>query len=245
MNKLDALWQYQQAELEADKLENKLKSTPARQKLNKLFNFLKEQQNAIAGIQKTLDSRQQAVDKLQAQIDELAHKYELELGEFKIMLNDDECTAEEMTESRRNVERIMKKAEAAKRELYDAMAQIEKSAAEYKETYAKAAKAKKEYDAARSECEQEAAAAKPDIDKAKAAANEAAKAVDAELLARYKRIKGRYAVPMAKVENNQCSGCNMSLPQAPLSALQRGKALLNAKTAAGYCTHRKVYKVCE
>ena len=42
MNKLDALWQYQQAELEADKLENKLKSTPARQKLNKLFNFLKE-----------------------------------------------------------------------------------------------------------------------------------------------------------------------------------------------------------
>ena len=43
MNKLDALWQYQQAELEADKLENKLKSTPARQKLNKLFNFLKEQ----------------------------------------------------------------------------------------------------------------------------------------------------------------------------------------------------------
>ena len=45
MNKLDALWQYQQAELEADKLENKLKSTPARQKLNKLFNFLKEQRN--------------------------------------------------------------------------------------------------------------------------------------------------------------------------------------------------------
>lgn len=65
------------------------------------------------------------MDKLQTQIDELAHKYELELGEFKIMLNDDECTAEEMTESRRSVERIMKKAEAAKRELYDAIAQIE------------------------------------------------------------------------------------------------------------------------
>ena len=181
MNKLDALWQYQQAELEADKLENKLKSTPARQKLNKLFNFLKEQQNAIAGIQKTLDSRQQAVDKLQAQIDELAHKYELELGEFKIMLNDDECTAEEMTESRR------------------------------------------------SECEQEAAAAKPDIDKAKAAADEAAKAVDAELLARYKRIKGRYAVPMAKVENNQCSGCNMSLPTSTVKRVATGEGIVECE----------------
>ena len=30
MNKLDALWQYQQAELEADKLENKLKRPPAK-----------------------------------------------------------------------------------------------------------------------------------------------------------------------------------------------------------------------
>ena len=231
MNKLDALWQYQQAELEADKLENKLKSTPARQKLNKLFNFLKEQQNAIAGIQKTLDSRQQAVDKLQAQIDELAHKYELELGEFKIMLNDDECTAEEMTESRRSVERIMKKAEAAKRELYDAIAQIEKSAAEYKETYAKAAKAKKEYDAARSECEREdhlIALAKLygcTLD----ALVQPAKAVDAELLERYKRIKGRYAVPMAKVENNQCSGCNMSLPTSTVKRVATGEGIVECE----------------
>ena len=145
------------------------------------------------------------------------------------MLNDDECTAEEMTESRRSVERIMKKAEAAKRELYDAMAQIEKSAAEYKETYAKAAQAKKEYDAARSECEQEAAAAKPDIDKAKAAADEAAKAVDAELLARYKRIKGRYAVPMAKVENNQCSGCNMSLPTSTVKRVATGEGIVECE----------------
>lgn len=229
MNKLDALWQYQQAELEADKLENKLKSTPARQKLNKLFNFLKEQQNAIAGIQKTLDSRQQAVDKLQAQIDELAHKYELELGEFKIMLNDDECTAEEMTESRRSVERIMKKAEAAKRELYDAIAQIENPQRNTRRPMPRLPRPRRNSDAARSECEREAAAAKPDIDKAKAAANEAAKAVDAELLERYKRIKGRYAVPMAKVENNQCSGCNMSLPTSTVKRVATGEGIVECE----------------
>lgn len=229
MNKLDALWQYQQAELAAEKLENKLKSTPARQRLNKLFNFLKEQQNAIAGIQKTLESRKNAVDKLQTQMEELEHKYELELGEFKIMLDDEECTAAEVTESRRNVERIMKAAENAKKELFDAIAQIERLAKEYKDTYSKAAKAKKEYDAARSECEKEAAEAKPELDKAKVAAELAAKGVDAELLAKYKRIKGRYAVPMAKVENNQCSGCNMSLPTSTVKRVASGEGIVECE----------------
>ena len=229
MNKLDALWQYQQAELEADKLENKLKSTPARQKLNKLFNFLKEQQNAIAGIQKTLDSRQQAVDKLQAQIDELAHKYELELGEFKIMLNDDECTAEEMTESRRSVERIMKKAEAAKRELYDAMAQIEKSAAEYKETYAKAAKAKKEYDQLRAVCEQERADSAEELAAFDLKLSRIERDIDPTTMQRYRRARQHHSAPVVKVENGKCSGCNMSLPMALLKRLSAPGTLLECE----------------
>ena len=79
------------------------------------------------------------------------------------------------------------------------------------------------------QAEQEAAAAKPDIDKAKAAADEAAKAVDAELLARYKRIKGRYAVPMAKVENNQCSGCNMSLPTSTVKRVATGEGIVECE----------------
>ena len=60
-------------------------------------------------------------------------------------------------------------------------------------------------------------------------ADEAAKAVDAELLARYKRIKGRYAVPMAKVENNQCSGCNMSLPTSTVKRVATGEGIVECE----------------
>ena len=63
----------------------------------------------------------------------------------------------------------------------------------------------------------------------KKAADEAAKAVDAELLARYKRIKGRYAVPMAKVENNQCSGCNMSLPTSTVKRVATGEGIVECE----------------
>ena len=48
MNKLDALWEYQQAELALEKVEARIKTTPSRQKLNKLHAFLSEQQTLIA-----------------------------------------------------------------------------------------------------------------------------------------------------------------------------------------------------
>lgn len=197
MNKLDALWQYQQAELELDKLESRIKTTPARLKLNKLHAFLTEQQAAVGSIQKNIETRKMLVDKLAAQVEELEHKYELELSEFEIMKEDEECTAEEMTESRRSIENLMSRMDSARRELFDTIAWIEKAAAEYKDTYAKAGKAKKEYDAVRLECEGEMTAAKPELDEAKKAIEQAKTQVEPELLERYKRIKGHHAVPMA------------------------------------------------
>ena len=222
MNKLDALWNYQQAELAAERLERNLKSTPARQKLNKLHAFLSEQQNNIGSIQKNIEARKTLVEKLSLQVAELERKYDLELSEFEAMENDEECTAAEMTESRRSIEALISGMDSARRELFDTIAWIEKATSEYKETYSRAGKAKKEYDAARAECEAEEAKAKPELDGAKAAMNAAASNVEAALLQRYKNIKGHHMVPMSKVENNQCSGCNMSLPTATVKRVAAG-----------------------
>lgn len=47
MNKLDALWEYQQAELALARLKREMKSSPSYQKRTKLHNFLAEQQASI------------------------------------------------------------------------------------------------------------------------------------------------------------------------------------------------------
>ncbi len=229
MNKLDALWQYQQAELELDKLESRIKTTSARLKLNKLHAFLTEQQAAVSGIQKNIEAKKGLIEKLAAQVEELEHKYELELSEFDIMKEDEECTAEEMTESRRSIEELMGRMDSARRELYDTIAWIEKATAEYKETYARAGKAKKEYDAVRTQCEGEMTAAKPELESARKAISEAQTKVEPELLERYKRIKGHHAVPMAKVENNQCGGCNMSLPTTTVKRVASGAGIVECE----------------
>ncbi len=229
MNKLDALWEYQQAELALDKVESRIKTTPSRQKLNKLHAFLSEQQSLIVNIQKQIEVRRTSIDKLAAQIEEFERKYELELSEFQMMENDEECTAAEMTESRHALESLLSQVDTARRDLYDTLVWIEKATAEYKDTFAKAGKAKKEYDAVRKQCEDEIAAAQPEVDAAKAAAAKLRSAVDPVLLKKYDTIKRHHAAPVAKVENNQCGGCNMSLPTATIKRVASGVGLVECE----------------
>lgn len=230
MAKLDALWNYQQAELERDALEHRLKSTPSRVKLNKLYAFLTEQQNQVASIQKQFDSRKAMVDKLNAAFEEIENKYELELSEYQIMEQDEEVTAAEMTEARKSVEGLLKQLDNARRELFDLMNWIEKATAEYKETYTKAGKAKKEYDEIRKLCEEEIAAAQPEITAANAKLDMLASGIDPKLMEKYKKVKTHHANPVAIVENNQCGGCNMALPTVVVKKVAATQSVVECET---------------
>ena len=162
MTKINDLWLYDQAEQEVAKIDSRLKSTPNRARLNKLHSFLSEQQSAVTNISKQIDARGALIGKLSAQCHELERRLELEVSEFGTMEKDDECTAAEMTESRRSMEGLLDQINSVRKELSDAMAYLEKASAEYKETYTKAGRAKKEYDAVRAACEAEAQEAKPE-----------------------------------------------------------------------------------
>ena len=229
MGKLDALWEYHQAELQLDGLDAKLRSTPARQKLNKLHSFLSEQQAQIGNIQKQMEGRKNSLSRLSAQFGELEHKYELEVSEFAAMENDPDCTAAEMTESRKSLESIQEQLSTAKRDIYDTLTWIEKATKEYRETFSKASKAKKEYDAVRAICEEEIASAQAEINAAKAVVEKKKALVDPALLKRYAAVKTHHAVPMATVEHEQCSGCRMSLPTVMIRKVASGDGLVECE----------------
>ncbi len=229
MKRLDALWTYQQADLALERLDSKIKAKPARLRLNKLHAYLTEQQNSISTIQKNIETRKSSVDKLAEQVEALEHKYELEVSEFNVMQNDDGVTAEEMTESRRAIESLMARMDSARRELFDMLAWIERATNDYKDTYAKAGKAKKEYDDTRIQCEEELASAQPEIEEAKKVLAQAAAKVDPALMDHYKRIKNHHAIPVAKVENNQCGGCNMSLSTTTVKRVAADESIVECE----------------
>ena len=202
---------------------------PNRARLNKLHSFLSEQQSAVTNISRQIDARGALIGKLSAQCHELERRLELEVSEFGTMEKDEECTAAEMTESRRSMEGLLDQINSVRKELSDAMAYLEKASAEYKETYTKAGRAKKEYDAVRAACEAEAQEAKPEREKAAAEAANLRALVDPALLKRYDAIHANHARPMATVENSQCSGCRMSLPTAIVKKVASGSGIVECE----------------
>lgn len=212
MGKLDSLWTYHEAVMAYDQLQNEIKTTPSRVKFNKLRAFLSEQQNRITKLQGEMDAKSTLLKRLGDQFAELEQRYELELSEFNTMENDPECTSEEMTESRRAFEALLEQLNNARREIYDAVMWLEKAGVESKETLTKAAKAKKEYDATRVVCESELEQNKERVEEAQALVKKLAEDVPEDMLKRYNKVHQNHAIPIAKLENSQCGGCNMSLP---------------------------------
>ncbi len=226
MGKLDALWEYQILELKKEAVERETLNTPARAKLNRLHGFLTEQQNAISKTQKEITNRQALLDKMQEQVEKLLNRVELERSEFDEMQRDEEVTAEEMTECRENHEKLLEELAAMRREISDLVKWLETALRDYKETRAKAGRAKKEYDQLFEVTEQEFKESEAVRATAAAAAAAQAAVVDSQLLERYKRVKRNHSVPMAKVENNQCGGCNMSLPMVVVKRVMNSDSIV-------------------
>ena len=97
MTKIDDLWLYDQAQQAVAKIDNRLKTTPNRARLNKLHSFLTEQQAQAATLTKNIEARGAALTRLTSLCQDLERRLELELSEFSTMENDEECTAAEMT----------------------------------------------------------------------------------------------------------------------------------------------------
>lgn len=229
MTKIDDLWLYDQAQQAVAKIDNRLKSTPNRTRLNKLHSFLSEQQALAASLTRQIEAKGAALTKMTSLCQDLERRLELELSELSTMENDEECTAAEMTEARKSMEGLMDQITSARKDITDTIAFLEKASTNYKETYAKAGKAKKEYDAVRAACEDEKAAAAPERAQAEAEADKLKSGLDPVLLKRYTAIRSNYPNPITTVENNQCSGCRMSLPTAIVKKVAAGTELVECE----------------
>ncbi len=219
MRKMDALWAYQEAEIAKNAVETEIRSTPARQQLGKLHKQLKTQQTAIAKLSEDLDAYELQLAKLADQVEKLEERLQVESSELVTIRQDDESTAEEMTELKGDIERLNREVSKSVRETNALLNEIEKATEEYTATIRAASKAKKEYDALRIQCEEERDARAGELAQHDKTLAGLAKSVDPVLLERYEKVKLHHAVPIAKIVNSKCGGCNMSLPMVMLKKI--------------------------
>ena len=220
---LDALWNYMQFDLEADKFGSDMRQSPKRQLLLKDRNFLKEQQTNIVKIENDVSTMN---DRMEAIRDEVERLNKLLAEQRARLESEPPKTAEEIEERVTAIEKLLESMKHYEQELSKMRKDADARDRQQKEIRVRAAKTKAEYDAVKLEYDKEYADDTVKLKNLRARAEEEEKKTDPADLEKYKSIKAHVTPPMAKMMNNQCSGCFMALPLGTLRDLKSGEHMV-------------------
>lgn len=229
MTKLEYLLMYQKADLKKQQLENSLRTTESRQKLNKVTKLLREQQATIQKLTEEAEAQRNALSKLLAQQESLSHELELNHSEMETLEADEEVTAEELTEFRQDVERLNRELSRLEKEVKALLEQLERVSADFQKARSLGGRAKKEYDRLKAVCEVEKAESAASIATATKEMETVERQVDPSFLAKYKKARVHHSMPVVPVVNEKCSGCNMSIPMAVIKKLTSQETVLECE----------------
>lgn len=219
MSKPLALLAYQDVDLEKQQIEASVRSTPNRQKLNKLAKYIKQQQAVLVKLNEDVDSFSAALAQIGTQQQAIMKRLDLETSEFDTLKGDEECTSEEMTEFRQDIEKLHREILRLEKEIKQLFQSLDSAVQEYQKTRQQGVKAKKEYDQLKVVCQKEKDDASIDMLALDKKMEELEKKVSPSLMARYKRVRLHHNMPLVEVRDGKCSGCNMGLPSLAIRRL--------------------------
>lgn len=220
MTQLDLLWEYQLADTEADQLAHSIRQSPKRQRLLKLRDYIKEQQeslknleNEVMAMSDRMDALKDAISladdqlkNLQKQIQEHPPEDSAQSAQY---ISETQQLSQTLHDYNLEIKRIRQSAQDRDRRQRDIKL--------------RALKSKEEFDILRVDYDQEFKEKSEILDQLRAVAEEKKKDIQPEYLARYTAIKQHCNPPMAKVLNGQCGGCNMGFPSSVMAAIKSGQ----------------------
>lgn len=220
MSQLDLLWEYQTADTEADSMAQSIRMSPKRQRLLKLRDYIKEQQDSLIALEGEVVAMSDRMDALKDAIS-LADD---QLKQLQKRIQDEPADTSEQS---RNYILEAERLSNTLNDYDDEVRRVRKNVSDrdrrQRDIKMRAIKSKAEFDELRVEYDQEFKEKSEILDRLKARVEEKKKGISAEYLAKYNTIKQHCSPPMAKLQNGQCGGCNMAFPSSILTAIQSGK----------------------
>ena len=214
---LAALWNYMQFDMEADRFGNEMKNSEKRKKLLKQTEFLKEQQTRFAKIESEIgdmEGKSAACKQEAERLGKLLEEMTAQLGSV------DNMDSEEVAEKLKSAEKLLSAYEKCEQELAALRAEADGAERTQVEIKRRAAKVKSEYDEVKKLYDVEFAADKLKLKELKDTAEREAAKLDPADLERYKAIKRHCNPPIARLVNNQCTGCFMTLSVGTLREIK-------------------------
>lgn len=221
--KMQMLWEYQIADLALGRFESALKKSKTRSHLLTVRNELVEEQNKAKKLDNSLKEAYEDSVRISAEIEKIQKQV------TALKKEAENCKDQDL----RQVRLVFKATDDCNRTLNAMIKQIEQIYAlaqgaetTLREVRNKMAAGKKEFDAIKELHDKELADATQELERLRAAVSQKEADIPSELLEQYKKVKRTRVNPVAKVKDNQCSGCNMTIPSLMLSKLRTADAAL-------------------
>ena len=220
MNQLELLWQYQQADIEVDSLEMSIRRSPKRQKLVKLRDSfqelqknLKQVEDEVLAMLDRMDALKDAISLSEDQIKQLQSRIQNEPAVDSLQVRNYIEEAQRLTGSLQDFEQETRRLRkiAADRDRVQRDLKI------------RLVTAKEEFIPLRDEYDAEYKDAQVQVEKLRERAKDKLTGIEPEYIEKYNTIKQHCTPPIAKLQNGQCGGCNMSFPSSVLCNIKNGK----------------------
>jgi len=227
LDKIEKLFEYQNADMKLEQELDDLKHTAIRVRLQKIHDYLQKQQVAIKKLEQSLIVKQNDVSDANEQIEVLLNDYvslsgeikqasedeidSVDLNYVKALVSDQEIMYDTLQKQKKKLEAIVISADDADGKL--------------KTVLVKVAKAKKEFADLKQKHDLEIEQAQPKLNELKKDIVDIGKKIDSDLLKKYKTIKSNIQPAIAIVADGKCTGCNMNIPSSRLSKIQSGDVL--------------------
>lgn len=219
MTQLEMLWEYQKADVEAERLENAMKRSPARQRLLKYQEYLREQKAANVRIEEDVhamsdrvDALKDAISRTEDQLKALHARFEserpTEIDAVQNFIAEAERLKQKVVDYEQEVRRIRKDSSDRDNQQRDIIQ--------------RAAKVRADYDKLKAEYDVEYAENKKKLEELRAVVAQKAVGIEDSYLQKYKSIKQHSMPPLAQLSGDQCGGCRMSLPSAVVRNVRGG-----------------------
>ena len=219
MNQLELLWNYQQADMEAERQENTMKRSPARQRLLKYQEYLREQKAANAHLEEEVHAMSDRVDALKDAIEHAESQLKALHARFEASRP---STSEEMQSFIQETQRLVQNINGYEQEIR----RIRKDAADrdsqQRDILQRASKVRADYDKLKETYDVEYKENMQKLEQLHAIAVEKSKDIEPAYMEKYKSIKQHIMPPLAQLSGDQCGGCRMSLPSAVLRSVRGG-----------------------
>ena len=219
MNQLELLWNYQQADMEAERQESTMKRSPARQRLLKYQEYLREQKAASVHLEEEVHAMSDRIDALKDAIELAESQLKALHARFE---SSRPANSEDIQGFIQETQRLVQNISGYEQEVR----RIRKDAADrdnqQRDILQRATKVRADYDKLKAEYDVEYKNNMEKLEQLLEAAAEKAKDIEPAYMEKYKSIKQHIMPPLSQLNGDQCGGCRMSLPSAVLRSVRGG-----------------------